>query len=252
MALAGKNVVILGGTGDIGSGATQYFLQESANVIVVTRSSKKVDELKKILGATSGNLHAAEGNFQTEEHAKAALASVHVVLNGKPIDHVISNLGFIYDPPGGPTASSSKDLQAALDMGLFTAFNAIKVFLPELKPRLGATYTIVSGGFAHECPEPKIWAGTVKNAALNGLTLGLATETKDDKVRVNTVCVHFRVAPIGGKLDHLGVPATDTRKLAPVFGAVVAGKEKGKVLHVPTAEDVENLVRAWSGAGVHA
>jgi len=57
------------------------------------------------------------------------------------------------------------------------------------------------------------------------------------------------VAPIGGKIDHLGVPATDTRKLAPIFLAVVAGKEKGKVLHVPTAEDVESLVKAWGGVG---
>jgi len=70
----------------------------------------------------------------------------------------------------------------------------------------------------------------------------LAAETKDDKVRVNTICIHTGVAPIGGDKNQMGFPSTDTRTLAPVFLAVAKGKEKGKVVCV--TEDIDKAIKS--------
>jgi len=212
-------------------------------VVIVSREEKKLQELKTKLGTPlSDHFIGVVGSFQDEEHSKEAHAKVIGALHGRHIDHVVSVLGFAALFPGGPTNSTGKDLQQGLDEGLFTAFHSSKAFLPGLKNHEGSTFTLVSGGLAHGLPDSKYWAGTIKNAAINALTLGLGAETKDDKVRVNCVCIHSGIAPFGGDKNQWGMPAIETRKLSPVFLALVRSKEKGKVVCV--TDDVEKAIKS--------
>jgi NAD(P)-dependent dehydrogenase (short-subunit alcohol dehydrogenase family) len=91
-------------------------------------------------------------------------------------------------------------------------------------------------------PMPGLWMGTVKNAAVNALTLALAAETLSAPVRVNTLCIHFGVAPAGGRRNQLGVDAEkDTLALAPAFLGVASGQRRGEVICLDTWADVEEL-----------
>ena len=123
------------------------------------------------------------------------------------------------------------------------AASAVAEVLPELKGRAGASFTLVSGGLAHiPPPNPTLWLGTVKNAALNALTLALAAETAGDAVRVNTVCIHFSVAPVGGDKNQFGMPSeSDTRRLGPAFLGVARGAHKGRVLCLSSWADADRL-----------
>ena len=71
-----------------------------------------------------------------------------------------------------------------------------------------------------------------------------ADALQNDKVRVNTVCIHISIAQIGGDKNQFGFPATDTRKLAPIYLAVAKGTAKGKVICV---QDIEKTLQslAW-------
>jgi NAD(P)-dependent dehydrogenase (short-subunit alcohol dehydrogenase family) len=87
-----------------------------------------------------------------------------------------------------------------------------------------------------------VWLGSVKNAALNGLSNALAAETAKSKVRVNTVCIHFGVAPIGGDKNQFGMVAEgDTLRLAPAFLGIARGTQKGQVLCLGSWADAEKL-----------
>jgi NAD(P)-dependent dehydrogenase (short-subunit alcohol dehydrogenase family) len=91
-------------------------------------------------------------------------------------------------------------------------------------------------------PNISLWLGTVKNAALNALTLALAAETANDKVRLNTVCIHFGVAPPGGDKNQFGMSTEgDTLRLAPAFLGIARGTQKGQLLCVSSFADAEKL-----------
>jgi len=239
--LKDKVVVILGVTGIVGSGAAHAFLSQGAVVVGVSRDQKKLDETKKSFGDLGKAFLSVVGQFDNEAHALKAATEVKKVLNNKPYDHVVSVMGFVRIAPGGPSQTKLADLTGSFEDCLYPHIIATSAFLGDLKKRPGASYTVVSGGFAHFCPDPTYWLASVKNAALNALNLGLAAETKDDAVRVNTMCIHFGVAAHGGDKNQLGMPADDTYRLGPAFTALAKSSQRGKVLCVNTIEDAEKL-----------
>ncbi len=79
-------------------------------------------------------------------------------------------------------------------------------------------------------------------AAINALTLALEAETASVAVRVNTVCIHFSVAPVGGDKNQFGIPSeATTLRLAPAFLALARGTQKGKVVCLGSFAEAERL-----------
>jgi NAD(P)-dependent dehydrogenase (short-subunit alcohol dehydrogenase family) len=158
---------------------------------------------------------------------------------GFTLDIVVS-VGFVYFPPGGVSESHQKDLNEALNEGVPQNFLIAREFLPALKSREGSTYTIVSGGLAFFCPQANFWAATLKNAALNALTLGLAADTKNDKTRVNNLCIFVPVTEIDGNgKNQFGMEGPETRIIGRAFVAVVQGSKRGEVIQFKAATESE-------------
>lgn len=236
-------VVVLGATGVVGSGVVRTYLDAGATVVGVSRSADKLEQLKTLLGIGPAEpFHAVVGDFVDEASAVATRQAVEAVLGDRAIDHVVSVLGFAA-VTAAPTETSLAAVKAALDDGFYNTYLASKAFLPGLKSRAGASYTLVSGGLAHyPPPSPALWLATVKNAAVNGLTLALAAETARDAVRVNTICIHFSVAPVGGEKNQFGMPAeATTLRLAPAFLALARGSQKGQVVCLGSFAEAEKL-----------
>ena len=230
MSLAGKSVVILGATGNVGSGAAHALLAQGATVVLVGRDSAKLQALKTKLG-NAANAHIVEGKFDTEHHAASTRDHVLKALGGKQYDHVISSLAFFNNAAAWATATPLADVQKALKDGFEPHFNAAHAFLPSLKNVEGSSFTIVSGGLAHFTPAPALWLATLKNATLNTFTNVLVAETAADKVRVNCFCIHFGIAEFDGKKNQMGMDSVDTREVGPWFvGLIKNDKLKGKVL----------------------
>lgn len=245
MTLASKNVVVIGATGVVGSGIVRRYLDAGATVVGVSRSADnlaRVAEQMKI-GDSEPFLRVV-GEFRDEPSATAAHKAVLAALGDRPIDHVVTVQGFVVLAPP-PTAAPLTVLERAMADGLYNNLLAARAFLPALKTRRGASFTLVSGGLAHiPPPNPGLWLGTVKNAAINALTLALAAETAGDEVRVNTICIHFGVAPLGGDKNQFGMVADgDTLRLAPAFLAVARGARKGQLICLNSWDDADQLAR---------
>lgn len=280
MSLSGKVAVVFGASGYVGSGATDAFLNAGATVVAVGRDLKKLEELKgKVKNAA--HLHLLAGDYANEEATQKLADNLKSLLAGKDIDrtwraqcnfHILTSkitallvslvprvisyqlvvfhvdvvvaVGFVYKPPGAITASSLKDLDASLHEGLPQLFLLARQFVPGLKSRAGASFTHVSGGFAYACPEPHFWPATVKNAALNAVTLGLASETKEDKVRVNNLCIGVGVAPLGGDKNQWGWPGVATAEIGKLFVSLAIGHKKGEIVNVQKPEQVAELEKS--------
>lgn len=196
-----------------------------------------------IIVVVLAKFYAVSGDFTNDAEAAKTKQAVSDILNGKPIDHIISSIGFVTYATA-PTKTDSSLVRDAFDHGFFNTVLMAKYFLPEIKNREGSSYTIISGGLAHGLPGfvpnvENLWLATAKNAAVNSFTYGLNAETINDKVRVNTICIHFGIAPIGGNTNQMGMPADkDTLALAPAFLEVAKGSVKGEVICLNTWEDV--------------
>lgn len=243
MIFAGKNVVILGATGVVGSGVVRKFLDAGAAVVGVSRSADKLMRLREAVKiGVEEPFQGIVGDFRDEVSAAEVRRAVGAALGDRAIDHVVSAQGFVnFAAP--PTQAPIEALKGALDDGLYNNLLAAKAFLPGLKGREGSSFTLVSGGLSHiPPPNPSLWLGTVKNAAINALTLALAAETAADKVRVNTICIHFGVAPVGGSKNQFGMPSDgDTLRLAPAFLGVARGSQKGQLVCLSSWADADRL-----------
>jgi NAD(P)-dependent dehydrogenase (short-subunit alcohol dehydrogenase family) len=241
MSFDEKRVVVLGATGAVGSGVVRRYLDAGATVVGVSRSEANLEALKKTVGIRAGEpFLPVVGDFHSEDAASVTREAVITALGGAPIDHVVSPLGFVQlaDPP---TAAPLEAVESALENGLYINIRAAKAFVPRMKGHEGSSYTLVSGGLAHfPPPNPALWLGTLKNAAINAFTYGLASETAKDPLRVNTICIHFGVAAVGGDQNQFGMPSErDTLGLAPAFLGVAKSRRKGQVICLGSWADAD-------------
>lgn len=89
---------------------------------------------------------------------------------------------------------------------------------------------------------------TVRNAAINALVPGLAAELRDNKTKVNGVCVHFIIGDFKAKgPSALGMDPVATSKLAPLYTALTKTKETGKVYCLDHPDQVEDKCREIQG-----
>jgi NAD(P)-dependent dehydrogenase (short-subunit alcohol dehydrogenase family) len=243
MSFNNQVAVVIGASGVVGSGVVRKLLDSGAEVVAVSRSAANLERLREqIKVSASEPFLPVVADFKDPSTAEQAHAAVTAALGGKPIDHIVSVQGFAVVSKA-PTDTDFDVMKDALADGLYNNFLAAKVFLPALKDREGASFTLVSGGLAHfPPPNPALWLGTVKNAALNGLSYALISETAQSKVRVNTICIHFGVAPIGGNKNQFGMNADgDSLRLAPAFLGVARGSVKGKILCLSSWAEAEKL-----------
>jgi len=242
MALANKVVVIFGATGDVGSGAAHAYLQEGATVVAVSRDANKLENLRKSLGDIAVHLLPVTGEFTSDHTVAEIKTKVGEVLKGRKVDHVVTVLGFAKKLKPA-SESSLQDLKDAFEEGLYPNYLVATKFLSDLKDHDGASFTLVSGGLAHFCPTPDFWAATIKNSAVNALSIGLSTETQKDKVRVNTLCIHFGIAGHGTNKNRWGMDGADTYLFGPTFTAIAKSQEKGKIHCITSIDDAIKLAK---------
>ncbi|MBI4821475.1 MAG: SDR family oxidoreductase [Deltaproteobacteria bacterium] len=243
MSFEDKVVVVLGATGIIGSGVVRSYLDTKATVVGVSRSGKRLDTLREQMSIRDDEpFLSVVGDFNDAFAANASHNRVTELLGGRPIDHVVSVIGSV-SIGRAPTSTTLESFRGAMEDGVFNSFSAAKVFLPRMLRRPGSSYTLTSGGLAHGMAEPSLWLGSMKNAAVNALTMALAVETRSYDVRVNTLCIHFSVARAGERTNNLGVPAVaDTFALAPAYLGMARGTTKGRVICLASTGDVAQCI----------
>jgi len=176
--LAGRRVLVPGGTGGVGEGIVRAYLEAGADVVVPTRSDDRGSELRAALGAlgTSPLLHLPTHDYTTFLGAEALAREMTERLGG--IDDVAASVGGWWQ--GGPLTTIAHDDWSTAFTDLATTHMALaRAIMPRLSG-LGAYFVIVGQSAAF--PVPGSGLVSMEQAAVLMMQRVLAAETPDARI----------------------------------------------------------------------
>ncbi len=174
--LAGKKVVVVGGSSGIGLATAEMAKAQGAEVIIASRSAERVKAAADKLGAKGMPADVTDDNSIAELFRVAG-----------PVDHVVVSAAQLRTGPFKTVAM--EDVRATLEGKLWGAWRCARA--ADIKP--GGSLSLVSG-FLSIRPRPNSAIVSVANGALESLTRALALELAP--VRVNCVSPGIVDTPI--------------------------------------------------------
>jgi NAD(P)-dependent dehydrogenase (short-subunit alcohol dehydrogenase family) len=174
--LAGRRVLVPGGTGGVGEGVVRRYLAAGADVVVPTRTEARAEEFRRVLGpAASAQLHLVVHDYTTFAGAEQLAAEMADRLGG--IDDAVAPIGGFW---GGRRLweIDETDWQSAF-VGLATTHLAVaRAVLPRLNRR--GAYSVIVGASAFT-PVPGSGLVSMEQAAVLMMQQVLAAELGDSQ-----------------------------------------------------------------------
>jgi len=178
--------VVVGATGDVGTGVVAALLKGGFQVIAVGRSQDRLDDLKAFLGSPR-DLRSLVGSVASEDAAQAIAqkvlavgqpSAVVVTINGKPVAMPLPEL----------TAS---DLMQTFRENVAPHLVAAKTLIPILSD--GGVYLGIGGGMA-DLTFPGMTAISAAQAAQRSLFRYLATDPAYGNSHVRELILYSMIA----------------------------------------------------------
>lgn len=219
-SLAGRHVVVAGGTGNVGRHIVAALLQKGATAFVPSRSERKLDVLRTSVGEAGERLVTVVGDVADEQDCARIRDGIAESLPSG-LDAVVASLGRWANAPSMLGADRA-DLVQSLENYVVAHFVVARTFLPVLVEN-GGSYTSINGPSAFGT-----WPGSglvsVATAAQSMLARVLAEEmAPSGSVRITELVIHPS-AWIGPDDTRGGGPID-----GPAVGRYVAGIVSGDV-----------------------
>lgn len=218
MQLAGKKVVVVGGTSGIGLATAEFAKAEGADVIVASRNAERVKATADKLGVKG------IATDVTSDDSVAALFR-----SSGQVDHVVVTAAQLKTGPFKTV--SMEDVRATMEGKFWGAWRVARA--ADIKA--GGSLTLVSG-FLSIRPRPAAAIVGVANGALESLTRSLALELAP--VRVNCVSPGIIDTPIRAAMPE----AARRDMLAKVASTLPVGR-------VGVGEDIARQILAFMTIG---
>ena len=218
MLLAGKKVVVVGGSSGIGLATAELAKAQGAEVIIASRSADKVKAAAAKVGATGIVCDVTNDD-----------SVVNLFKSCGPVDHVVVSAAQLKSGPFKTV--SMEDARSTLEGKLWGAWRVARA--AEIKA--GGSLTLVSG-FLSIRPRPNSAIVSAANGALESLARALALELAP--VRVNCVSPGIIDTPIRAAMPE----AARKDMLAKIAGGLPVGR-------VGLAEDIAVQILAFMGNG---
>ena len=191
--LAGRDTVVVGGTGNVGAYLVDGFLRAGARVLVPSRSQDKVDRLLARLGPQKASrVLALIGDIGSADGAAALQAQTREITSGL---HAVAAAPAGWHQTPSMLRAGFGDFKAVIEGSLYPHYLAAQTFLPLLEP--GGSYTSINGpvGFMGP-PRPGVGPMAVVSVAQNKLIQAFAMETGGNP-RVNDLIMMAFIGPDG-------------------------------------------------------
>jgi NAD(P)-dependent dehydrogenase (short-subunit alcohol dehydrogenase family) len=218
MMLAGKKVVVVGGSSGIGLSTAELARREGATVIIASRNADRLNAAADKLGAT-----AIPADVTSDESVASLFRSCG------PVDHVVVTAAQLRTGPFKTVAM--EDVRATMEGKFWGAWRVAR--LAEIRP--SGSLTLVSG-FLSIRPRPNSIIVGAANGALESLARGLALELAP--VRVNCVSPGIIDTPIRAAMPE----AARRDMLAKTAASLPVGR-------VGTGEDIARQILAFMTIG---
>ena len=183
LGLAGKTVVVTGGSSGIGLATVRGFLGEGANVALCARGAERLADVQ----ATLANEFGAERVFS---QAFSVLDRADVDEFAASVKHQFGACHALITNAGQGRVSTFADTtddawREELELKFFSQLNPIHAFLPALRKAEDAAIVAVNSLLAYQ-PEPHMVCTSAARSGVQNLLKSLATELAP-QVRVNSI-----------------------------------------------------------------
>jgi NAD(P)-dependent dehydrogenase (short-subunit alcohol dehydrogenase family) len=198
-ALAGKVVLITGGSRGAGLATAHRLGQAGAAVSLVARQWQPLNDAVEGLLAAGIRAIGTMGDVTDPTSMDSAVIATEQQLGG--LDVLVNNAGI---GRYGPVAEQSTDeWRQVIEVNLLGVFNATRVVLPALRRRGGGAIIAISSGAARQ-GYPNMSAYCSSKAALEGFMRALAAETANEPIKCMTIVP-------GGILTDFGIRTREDR-----------------------------------------
>jgi NAD(P)-dependent dehydrogenase (short-subunit alcohol dehydrogenase family) len=176
LQLAGKTVLITGGSKGIGQATAEVLAEEGCNLILVARNADLLD------AAAAGIRAKRKVNVRTIAADLSSDQSVHkVALEAGELDILVNNAGAI--PPGDLLSIDDARWRQAWDLKVFGYISFCRVVYAQMKARQAGVIINIIGAAGESFPTGYI-AGAAGNASLMAFTRALGKGAPADGLRV--------------------------------------------------------------------
>ena len=218
MLLAGKKVVVVGGSSGIGLATAEMARREGADVIIASRNVERLDKAAGTLNAIAIPADVTSDDSVAELFRRCG-----------PVDHVVVTAAQLRTGPF--KAVAMEDVRITMEGKFWGAWRVAKA----AEIRAGGSLTLVSG-FLSVRPRPNSAIVSAANGALESLSRALALELAP--VRVNCISPGIVDTPI-----RAAMPEEARRDmLAKAAAALPAGR-------VGAAEDIARQILSFMANG---
>ena len=218
MTLAGKKVVVIGGSSGIGLATAELAKAQGADVVIASRSAAKLDPVAERLKVTA---------IPTDVTSDQSVAELF--RRTGPVDHVVLTAAQLRTGPFKTVAM--EDVRATMEGKFWGAWRVAR----EANIRPGGSLTLVTG-FLSVRPRPNSAIVSAANGALESLARALALELAP--VRVNAVSPGVIDTPIRAAMPE----AARKEMLAKTAAALPVGR-------VGMAEDIAQQIASFMTNG---
>jgi 3-oxoacyl-[acyl-carrier protein] reductase len=239
--LAGKTVLITGGSRGIGRALVELFAQEGADVTFLFRGNAAAAEEVVAAGRSAGHKIAAEQVDVCEDEA-CAVAVERLVERCGRIDVLVNNAGVVRDNLLG--LFSAEDVQTVLNTNILGVFNVTRAAVPHMIARRAGKIINISSVSGEKGGRGQTNYAASKGA-INAFTRALAVELAPRKITVNAVAPGVIETEMSQALRERAADEVKSRILLRRFGSTqevayavwflasgLADYITGQVLHV--------------------
>jgi NAD(P)-dependent dehydrogenase (short-subunit alcohol dehydrogenase family) len=214
MMLAGKKVVIVGGSSGIGLSTAELAMREGAEIIIASRNAEKLSAVAGTIGA-----RAISADVTDDKSVESLFRTCGTV------DHVVVTAAQLHSGPFKTVAMD--DVRSTMEGKFWGAWRVARS--ADIRP--GGSLTLVSG-FLSIRPRPNAAIVGAVNGAIESLTRSLALELAP--VRVNCVSPGIVDTPIRAAMPE----AARLDMLAKTAASLPVGR-------VGTGEDIARQILAF-------
>ena len=183
-SIKNKSVIITGASEGIGKAIAENLAKSSANIMLVSRSEKKLIDLKEQLKRKfSIKVEYMIGDVKDPTLAKRIIKESKAKLGG--YDILINNAG---GPPPGSFLDFDDDIwNEYFNQNLLSTIRLTRLVVPQMKKNKWGRIINITSSLAKE-PTPNMVLSATMRAGVSAFAKSISTELASKGITVNTVC----------------------------------------------------------------